>query len=98
MATPAQYALIQTVNPSTSTGTITASITNTQVGNLILVFTGMSALTETVSGVTDNGGNTYTQAYTQNGGTGGRVDCWYARNTKPTNSVVITFSGAISTK
>lgn len=63
MGTPSQYSLIQTVNPSVATGTITATPANTKVGSLIIVFVGSSALTDTVSTVTDNGGNTYAKAY-----------------------------------
>ncbi len=91
-------ALIQTVNPATSTGSITATPTLTLLGSLILVFIGTSALTDTVSTVTDNGGNTYTKAYGVASGTGGNTECWYSINSNPTTSVVITFSAAITTK
>lgn len=98
MANPSNYALIQTVNPSVSTGTITATLTNTLVGNLILVFIGSSALTDTVSTVTDNAGNTYTKAYGVASGTGGNTELWYSANSRPTTSVVVTFSASVSTK
>lgn len=91
-------ALIQTVNPSTSTGTITATPAKTQLGNLLLVFVGCSALTDTVSTVTDNAGNVYTKAYGIATGTGGNTELWYCINSNPTTSVVVTFSAAVSTK
>lgn len=90
--------LVQTSNPATSTGTITATPTLTLAGSLILVFTGASGLTDTVSTVTDNANNVYAQAYDATGGTGGDTECWYAQNTAPTSSIVVTFSGATSTK
>lgn len=98
MANPVSYALVQTVNPAVSTGTITASPTNTLVGSLLLVFVGSSALTDTVSTVTDNAGNTYTKAYSVASGTGGDTELWYAGNAQPTTSVVVTFSAGVSTK
>lgn len=98
MANPSNYGIIQTVNPSVSTGTITATVTNTLVGNLILVFIGCSALTDTVSTVTDNAGNTYAKAYGVATGTGGNTELWYAYNAKPTTSIVTTFSASVSTK
>lgn len=90
--------LVQTINPAVSTGTITATLAQTLQGSLILVFCGGSALTETVSTVTDNAGNTYTQAYGQATGTGGDTECWYSRNSNPTTSVVVTFTGSVLTK
>lgn len=90
--------LVQTVNPTVSTGTITATPTKTLAGSLILVFVGSSGLGDTVSTVTDNSNNTYAQAYVSAGGTGGNTECWYAQNTSPTNSIVITFSGSTFTK
>lgn len=90
--------LVQTVNPAVSTGTITATLTLTLGGSLLLVFIGGSALTETVSTVTDNGGNMYTKAYGQAGGTGGDTECWYSINANPTTSVVVTFSGSLLTR
>lgn len=90
--------LVQTVNPATSTGTITATLAATLQGSLILVFCGGSGITEIVSTVTDNAGNTYTQAYGQAAGSGGDTECWYARNSNPTTSVVVTFSGGVLTK
>jgi hypothetical protein len=90
--------LIQTVNPAVSTGTITATPTLTLSGSLILVFVGSSGLSEVVSTVTDNSGNVYAQAYASAGGTGGNTECWYAQNTTPTNSVVVTFSGSTFTR
>jgi hypothetical protein len=90
--------LIQTVNPSTSTGTITATLAITKQASLLLVFIGTSALTDTVTTVTDNGGNTYTKAYGVASGAGGNTECWYAINSNPTTSVVVTFSASITTK
>src|SRR5258706_2929336 len=90
--------LVQTVNPSTSTGTITATLTATLQGSLILVFCGGSGITESVSTVTDNGANTYTKAYGQAAGSGGDSECWYSINSNPTTSVVVTFTGSILTK
>lgn len=90
--------LVQTVNPATSTGTITATPATTLQGSLILVFIGTSALTDNVSTVTDNGGNTYTNAYAVASGTGGDTECWYSRNSNPTTSVVVTFSATVTTK
>lgn len=90
--------LVQTINPAVSTGTITATPATTLHGSLILVFIGTSALTDTVSTVTDNAGNTYTKAYGVASGTGGDTECWYSRNSNPTTSVVITFSGSVTTK
>lgn len=98
MGTPVQYSLIQTVNPSVSTGTITATPTNTLVESLILVFIGSSALTDTVSTVTDNAGNTYVKAYGIATGTGGNTELWYSKNSRPTTSIVVTFSASVSTK
>lgn len=91
-------ALVQTANPNTSTGTITATLTQTAQGSLILVFIGTSALTDTVSTVTDNGSNVYTKAYGVASGTGGNTECWYSINTNPTTSVVVTFSATVTTK
>ena len=91
-------ALVQTVNPAVSTDTITATPTLTLGGSLLLVFIGTSALTDTVSTVTDNGGNTYIQAYGVAGGTGGDTECWYAINSNPTTSIVVTFSATVTTK
>ncbi len=91
-------ALVQTVNPAVSTGTITASPAATKQGNLILVFIGTSALTDTVSTVTDNAGNTYTKAYGVASGTGGDTECWYSINSGSTTSVVVTFSASVTTK
>lgn len=91
-------ALLQTINPATSTGTITASPAVTQQGSLILVFIGCSALTDTVSTITDNGGNTYVKAYGVAGGSGGNTECWHSINSNPTTSIVVTFSAAIATK
>lgn len=90
--------LVQTVNPATATGTITATLTATLQGSLLLVFIGTSALTDNVSTVTDNAGNTYAQAYGVASGSGGDTECWYARNTSSTTSVVVTFSAAVTTK
>lgn len=90
--------LVQTVNPATSTGTITATPTRTAQGSLLLVFVGTSALTDTVLTVTDNGLNTYTKAYGVASGTGGNTECWYSINSNPTTSVVVTFSAAVTTK
>lgn len=98
MGAPSTYQIIQTVNPATSTGTITVSPTNTLVGSLILVFVGSSALTDTVSTVTDNAGNVYTKAYSVASGSGGDTELWYVTNARPTTSIVVTFSAAISTK
>lgn len=98
MGTPANYSLVQTVNPAVSTGTITATPAITKVGSLVLVFIGCSALTDTVSTVTDNAGNVYTKAYGIATGTGGNTELWYCGNSKPTSSVVVTFSAAVSTK
>ena len=63
-----------------------------------MVFIGTSALTDTVSTVTDNGANIYTKAYGVASGTGGNTECWYSINTNPTTSVVVTFSASITTK
>lgn len=90
--------LVQTVNPATSTGTITATSAATKTGSLILVFIGTSALTDTVSTVTDNAGNTYTKAYGVASGTGGNTECWYSINTNSSTSVVVTFSASVTTK
>lgn len=90
--------LVQTVNPATNTGTITASPALTGQGSLLLVFIGTSALTDTVSTVTDNGANTYTKAYGVASGTGGDTECWYCINANPTTSVVVTFSASVTTK
>lgn len=90
--------LIQTVNPAVNTGTITATPAATLQGSLLLVFIGTSALTDTVATVTDNGGNTYTKAYGVASGTGGDTECWYSINSKPTTSVVVTFSASVTTK
>lgn len=90
--------LIQTVNPAVSTGTITATLASTLQGSLILVFIGTSALTDTVSTVTDNGGNSYAKAYGVASGTGGNTELWYSDNSNPTTSVVVTFSASITTK
>lgn len=90
--------LLQTVNPAVSTGTITATPAQTLTGSLILVFCGGSALTETISTVTDNGANTYTKAYGQATGSGGDTECWYSINSNPTTSVVVTFTGSVLTK
>jgi len=90
--------LIQTVNPATSTGSITATPALTKLNSLIIVFVGSSALTDTVSTVTDNAGNTYSKAYSIATGSGGDTECWYAQRTSPTNSVVVTFSASVSTK
>src|SRR3954470_5702580 len=98
MANPSNYTLVQTVNPTVSTGTITATVTNTLEGSLILVFVGSSALTDTVSTVTDNAGNSYTKAYGINAGSGGNTELWYVGNSNPTTSVVVTFSASVSTK
>lgn len=98
MGLPAQYALTQTVNPATSTGAITATVANTRVGSLILVFVGMSALIENVSTITDNAGNTYLQAYASAGGTGGDTELWYSLNSKPTTSIIVNFSSNVLTK
>jgi hypothetical protein len=98
MANPSNFTLVQTVNPATSTGTITATPAITLTGSLIIVFMGSSALTDTVSTVTDNGANTYTKAYSIATGTGGNTECWYSINAKPTTSIVITFSASASTK
>lgn len=98
MGLPSQFSLIQTVNPSVSTGTITATLTDTLVGSLILVFVGASALTDTVATVTDNANNPYTKVYGQAGGSGGDTELWYSRNSQPTTSVVVTFSASVSTK
>lgn len=98
MANPSNYGIIQTVNPSTSTGSITASMTDTLVGDLLLVFIGSSALTDTVSTVTDNAGNTYAKAYGIATGTGGNTELWYTYNARPTTSIVTTFSASVSTK
>lgn len=90
--------LVQTINPATSTGTITATLAATLLGSLILVFIGTSALTDTVSTVTDNAGNTYIKAYGVASGTGGDTECWYSINSNPTTSVVVTFSASVTTK
>lgn len=90
--------LVQTVNPATSTGSITAAPVLTLPGSLILVFVGTSALTDTVSTVTDNAVNTYTKAYGVASGTGGNTECWYAINSQSTTSVVVTFSASVTTK
>ena len=90
--------LVQTINPNTSTGTITATPAQTLQGSLLLVFIGTSALTDTVSTVTDNGNNTYTKAYGVASGSGGDTECWYSINSNPTTSVVVTFSAAVTTK
>lgn len=90
--------LLQTVNPATSTGTITATPAITRQGSLILVFIGTSALTDTVSTVTDNAGNTYAKAYGVASGTGGNTELWHAINSNPTTSVVVTFSASVTTK
>lgn len=90
--------LVQTVNPAVSTGTITATLAATKQKSLILVFCGGSGLTETISTVTDNAGNTYAQAYGQAAGSAGDTECWYSRNSSPTTSVVVTFTGAVLTK
>ncbi len=90
--------LVQTVNPATSTGTITATPAATKQGSLILVFIGTSALTDNVLTVTDNGGNIYTKAYGVASGTGGDTECWFSINSNLTTSVVVTFSAAITTK
>lgn len=88
--------LVQTVNPSVSTGTITATLANTILGSLICVFIGSNGTTDTVNAPTDNAGNTYSNAYAP--GTSNRCELWYARNTQPTTSVTVTFSGATNTK
>jgi len=98
MANPPTYRIIQTVNPAVSTGTITATVTNTLLGSLLLVFVGCSALTDIVSTVTDNAGNSYTKAYSIATGTGGNTELWFTANAKPTTSIVITFSASVSTK
>lgn len=98
MANPPSYQLIQTVNPAVSTGTITASPANTKVGSLICVFVGSSALTDTVSTVTDNAGNSYIQQYQVAAGSGGNTELWTSANAKPTTSITVTFSASVSTK
>lgn len=91
--------LVQTVNPAVSTAaSITASPTVTLQGSLIIVFIGASALTETVTSITDNGTNKYTAAYTQTGGTGGTTECWYAINANSTTSITVNFSSNVLTK
>ncbi len=90
--------LVQTINPTVGTGAITATPALTLSGSLLLVFIGTSALTDTVSTVTDNAGNTYTKAYGVASGTGGDTECWYSINSQSTNSIVVTFSGAVTTK
>lgn len=99
MAAPSSYRIVQTVNPAVSTGTITATpAALTLQGSLLLVFIGSSALTDTVSTVTDNGGNVYVQAYAIATGTGGNTELWYAKNATSTSSVVVTFSASTTTK
>lgn len=98
MANPTKYLLIQTSNPAVSTGTITVTPTNTLSGSLILVFVGSSALTDTVSTVTDNANNIYTKAYSIATGTGGNTELWYMTNAQPTTSIVVTFSASVTTK
>lgn len=90
--------LLQTINPATSTGTITATLAMTKQASLLLVFIGTSALTDTVSTVTDTAGNPYTKAYGVASGAGGNTECWYCINSNPTTSVVVTFSAAVTTK
>lgn len=90
--------LIQTVNPAVSTGTITATPAMTLLGSLILVFVGTSALTDTVSTVTDNAANVYTKAYGVASGSGGNTECWYSIDSNSTTSVVVTFSASVTTK
>lgn len=90
--------LVQTVNPTVSTGTITATPTKTGQGSLLLVFIGTSALTDNVSTVTDNGGNIYVKAYGVASGTGGDTELWYSINSNPVTSIIVTFSGSTTTK
>lgn len=91
-------ALVQTVNPAVSTGTITATLALTLPRSLILVFIGTSALTDTVTSVTDNAGNTYLNAYAIASGTGGDTELWYCASSSSTTSVVVTFSASVTTK
>lgn len=90
--------LVQTINPTVSTGTITATPAATALNSLIVVFIGSSALTDTVSTITDNGSNVYAKAYSIATGTGGNTECWYSLKSNPTNSVVTTFSASTTTK
>lgn len=90
--------LEQTVNPAVSTGSITASPVLTKLGSLLLVFIGTSALTDTVSTVTDDAGNTYTKAYGVASGSGGNTELWYSLNSKQTASITVTFSATVTTK
>lgn len=62
------------------------------------MFIGTSALTDTVSTVTDNAGNTYAKAYGVASGSGGNTECWYTANANSTTSIVVTFSASITTK
>jgi len=66
--------LVQTVNPAVSTGTITATPTNTLVGSLILVFVGASASIHAVEDqvVTTAGAQTGTMT------AGGTLPLWDA--------------------
>lgn len=93
------WAILQTVKPAvSSTTSITATLANTVLRSLIIVFIGGSGLTDTVSTITDNAGNVYTQACGTHAGSGGNSEIWYARNTQPTTSVIVTFSGSTNTK
>lgn len=98
MAPSSKFALVQTVTPTVGTGPITALPTSTLLGSLILCFVGASALTDTVSTVTDNAGNSYVKAYGVATGSGGDTELWYARNASSTSSIAVTFSAAVATK
>ena len=66
-------------------GTSTCTIPSTGSGNLIVVaWSSTWGTTPTISGVTDNGGNTYAEAGNARAilATNDIVDFWYARNSK----------------
>lgn len=87
--------LVQTANPTAGTGNLTATLTNTRPGSLLLVFIGMTTNGDTVGVPTDNASNTYTLAY--NSQVAAYDGLYYTRNSNAATSITVNFTGSNAT-
>jgi hypothetical protein len=84
---------------SSSVSSMTSTPFNLNVGELVVVFTRFNqTAAQTVSGVTDTAGNSYTQAGHTVNTAGAYVSCWYtfATSGNSANVVTVTYSAAVT--
>lgn len=89
-------ALVQTANPTATTGnTVATFAAPTTPGNLIVCFIGTTGANDTVGTPTDDAGNTYVSEYASSNN--GSIRCYFARNAQSAENITGVFVGTTDT-